>query len=361
MAKGKRAVALFEVINAGKHVPSKPAASPPRAESWWRRIMDRARGAGPSSSLEPVVSREPAVASRAAAPDPSLTTSSTGEPVVLPSTSAQPSCASSQDAVAVSVTMESASTGESSSRGKLPSDASATPTGTNVNPSLQQDTSSESADSSFDDQPVDVRVDRERQLITLRFSYTSAAIASFAVLVVIGLSFIVGRHTSRSPSSDDPFFSAPLWADVLEVTRPGKASAPTPDAASLPDTPPTADPPAPSPATPALTSPPLGGGRIIGLNYVVVQSFADEKLARDAQQMLAQAGIETTIERGLPNYAGPTWHCVVGTRGFEASVGENHPDYARYVASIREVGRQFATRARSKEFVPQRYKWREVR
>lgn len=330
MAKGKRAVALFEVINAGKGVPSKPTtgtATTPRV-GWWKRFLSRgvaetpsrAAAAGPGVATRPPLPPEPTLDRSLPAADP--VTPATRE--VSPPTLER---------------MEQTVPPTELTAGAVPV------------PGVDDDPTTDSTS----ERPVDVRVDRARQLITFRFSYTSAAIASFAVLVVIGLAYVVGRHTSRSPSSDDPFFSAPLRADVLEVARPGSATNPAAETVIL------ADPP-PAPVEPSSPTPtPVATGRVIGLNYVVVQSFADEKLARDAQQMLAQAGIETTIERGLAGYAGPTWHCVVGTRGFESAVGESHPDYARYVASIREVGRQFAARTRSKEFVPQRYKWREVR
>lgn len=331
MAKGKRAVALFEVINAGKGVPSKPTAAATTTTgrtSWWARFLPRSAGkatlrGGPAGG---------------AAPRPTNPTEPDAErtlPVEAPAVSA----ARDLDAAGrVSRAWKSADPDE-------PMLASAAPVEI-----VEQDDPAGS-----EERPVDVRVDRARQLITFRFSYTSAAIASFAVLVIIGLAFVVGRHTSRGPASDDPFFSAPLRADVLEVARPGSVSDPVAEVVPAPEVPPARNDPPAAGATPAAP------GRVIGLNYVVVQSFADEKLARDAQQMLAEAGIETTIERGLSGYAGPTWHCLVGTRGFESAVGESHPDYARYVASIREVGRQFAARVRSKEFVPQRYKWREVR
>jgi hypothetical protein len=353
MAKGKRAVALFEVINAGKNVPKKSVPKP-RPDPWWRRFIDRTRRATSSS----VVARDAAHSKiHPGQPAIQIATPASREPE--PDISAKeltPAEAPSYDQAGPSSVVEKSLARDPSPSAGVGNDL--------VDVSDPPGTCEIPDDATVEERPVDVRVDRNRQLITFRFSYTSAAVASFAILVVIGMAYVVGRHSSRSPSSDDPFFSAPLRADVLEVTRPGNASGPAPDVSPRADVVPPNDstPPARLPNPPTTPPTPTAtNGRVIGLNYVVVQSFADEKLAREAQQMLSQAGIETTIERGLPNYAGPTWHCVVGTRGFESSVGESHPDYARYVASIREVGRQFAARTRSKEFVPQRYKWREVR
>src|SRR5690606_38377848 len=45
-----------------------------------------------------------------------------------------------------------------------------------------------------------VLVDRSRQVIKLRLSYTSAAIAAFAVVVALGLAYILGRGGTPTAS-----------------------------------------------------------------------------------------------------------------------------------------------------------------
>lgn len=218
--------------------------------------------------------------------------------------------------------------------------------------------------------PVDVRLDRDRQRITFRFTYTSAAIASFAVAVLLGLAYLVGRQGSPELAADDPFLSAPLRADVLEV---GRNAPPLPSlgssggATTPPANPPAAMPQRTSAPPVAAPNPPANasaGPRVIGLNYVVIQSFLDPALANDAAAMLKQAGIDCTVEQGLPNYAGKSYSVVVGTRGFTPAEGESNPDFVRYLAAIREVGRQFAAKTKGKdarEFDPRRYKWQVVR
>src|ERR1700733_12260715 len=48
---------------------------------------------------------------------------------------------------------------------------------------------------------VDVKLDPQHQRITFALSYTSAIIAGFAVLVVVGLAYIVGSHIRGSPKA----------------------------------------------------------------------------------------------------------------------------------------------------------------
>ena len=49
--------------------------------------------------------------------------------------------------------------------------------------------------------PVDVGVDRNQQQIVLRLSFTSAAISTFALIVVVALAVLIGKSFSHGPSN----------------------------------------------------------------------------------------------------------------------------------------------------------------
>ncbi len=67
----------------------------------------------------------------------------------------------------------------------------------------------------------------------------------------------------------------------------------------------------------AREAPALPAKRIINMNYVLVQIYDKEPLAKDAADALAKNGVDTTIVQGLPRWAANTkWYCVLGTKGF---------------------------------------------
>ncbi|HEV7300433.1 MAG TPA: hypothetical protein VGN72_13785 [Tepidisphaeraceae bacterium] len=97
--------------------------------------------------------------------------------------------------------------------------------------------------------------------------------------------------------------------------------------------------------------------RVIGYNYVVIQSYPNADDAMAAVEKLADNNIEATVIRGLPNWAGTkTWFSVVGTKGFDRI--RNNPEFDRYIKSIDLVSAKFAGKSKFKQFAPGAYKWR---
>ena len=94
---------------------------------------------------------------------------------------------------------------------------------------------------------------------------------------------------------------------------------------------------------------------MIGLNYVVIQSFRYEQkaLADEAVKFLREGGVGATAVKDLPGWVG--WYSVVGTRGFDRT--RNNPQYDEYIAQIMEVSPKFAGRSQWKRFAPQPKKW----
>ena len=98
------------------------------------------------------------------------------------------------------------------------------------------------------------------------------------------------------------------------------------------------------------------GPRVLNLNYVVVQSYPDQKSAEEARDALVKAGIGCTIEHDLKlRGLNESWYTVIGAQGFQRASGK---DYESYVAKIVDVSEKFAQRKRSfKAFQPLAYKW----
>lgn len=206
--------------------------------------------------------------------------------------------------------------------------------------------------------------DRDRQELTLRLRYTTACVSGFAILVALGLAYVMGRHlgapqgtAAASPSTDElrdgiaeprvlevgPGLSRPAAATVLGASRTQRAEDPsahprevTPKAALAPDG-------------------PADGRRTVGLNYIIVQSYPNEKSATDACELLSQNGIPCTVEKGPKQWADPSWFSVVTVKGFPPHSGEYEP----YARAIRKAGEKMTAGGRSKRFDPQMYRWRE--
>ena len=96
-----------------------------------------------------------------------------------------------------------------------------------------------------------------------------------------------------------------------------------------------------------------GAARNIGLNYVVVQSYAEEKLAVEAAAALKSNGIDCTIERGIRGWP-DSLYLVVGTRGFDKI---SSPEYKEYDKKIKSISLKFAPKGGYKAFQPTAKKW----
>ena len=257
---------------------------------------------------------------------------------------------------------------------------------------------------------IGMSVDPDRQVVSLRFSYTGALVSAFSLVVLIALAYHVGRQTSHRPmpalaeQTTEELRNGPAYAEVLDIggdTDPPVAMAVGPartaaaagntTAASAQQTaartnlaagqqqPPQAQ--TASPGNPAAaaagrqqqtlrpnhwTEPKAPDAiivsdknRSVGLQYVVIQSYPEEEkaLAESAMQTLNQHGVLCTVERGLP-YA-PSWYCVVGITGFART--KEVPEYDAYVARIQQISDQFAGTSKFKKFEPKPFRWREMK
>lgn len=215
---------------------------------------------------------------------------------------------------------------------------------------------------------VRVSVDSGDQTINLILSYGSAAVACFALMVVVGLAYVMGRHSARGPlplladrTTEEVRKDKPR-GDVLDLGSGSGESVITPAVKAAQSAKPSpkkqdwndARPPA------TLVTNDDDKPRQVGLNYVIIQSYPDLKDAEAAKALLWKHGIKTTIE---PPPAG--WsvnntvkiYTVIGKTGFDHI--RNSPEYDRYCEQIMKLSDEFAGNTKYKRFQPSGYKWKD--
>jgi hypothetical protein len=334
MAKGKHAVALFEVIQSSKS--SRKGVSL-RTPKWW--FKGKATSGAPESS---------SAASSAA----SAATSAGSAPTALPPSAPALAARHADHAPSAPIVV--------------------------VEPAITASVPAPRATG------IDLRLDPDRQRISFNFTYTSAIVTTFAVLVVVGLAYIIGRHVANGPTaalagpSSEEIRKGPVKAGVLDVKsnsgellhgskpagaqpqqqqqQPRAGSANTGDADDAIRAMPPTQTPQQQQARTGAGSTTQPAGRVIGLNYVVVQSYPDEKSAIEARELLIKNNVPATVEKGLPYFTSPTWFSVVGLTGFERI--RNNSDYDKYMAHIRQVSEDTIKNQRFKRFEPQPYRWK---
>lgn len=218
-----------------------------------------------------------------------------------------------------------------------------------------------------------VGLDPDRQEVTVRFRYTTAVLAGFALLVALGLAFVMGRRSGAPVASDAPsteeIREGPVLAKVLNPDDGQIATIEFP-----------ADPPPLAREGRKTGAAPRGSGsaavekdqsppdrwaaaetrlpRIIGLNYVIMQSYHDRKAADAACDALIAAGIPATVERAPKSWsANPNLFSVIGTHGFARP--KTTPKFRQYKEAATGVGNAFAGKSKYLQFDPSPYQWKQ--
>ena len=93
--------------------------------------------------------------------------------------------------------------------------------------------------------------------------------------------------------------------------------------------------------------------RTVGLNYVMVQGYPEERMAVAAATALQQNGIDCTVERSIPGFLK---YSVVGQIGF--SRVSSNAELEAYMNKIRAISDRYAKKPNSfAAFKPQPFKW----
>jgi hypothetical protein len=226
-------------------------------------------------------------------------------------------------------------------------------------------------------------VDRDRQELFFRVRFTAAIVGGFALIVVIALAYMGGRHLGRGPStalatqSSEEVAVGPVEKRVLDVgTRSGAVGANTapnpglgtggvssqpapqrPYEATIVPTTLTPNARQPGPSTP--TKPPdfENGRRIVGKQYIVIQAYPREskKEADEARDFLLKNNVSCTVEKTLPGWNG--WNTIVSTQGFDRASG---PEFEAFMTRLVKLGEVFAGKSAWKRFEPTAVRWKEA-
>ena len=197
-----------------------------------------------------------------------------------------------------------------------------------------------------------------------QFTYTSAAVAAFAIVVAFGVAYVVGSHTRNGQlASAPPADAKVVRPDVMNVgpTAPEKPVVKNVDAddvvidnsrASLSN--------ANDISLAGIGKPiavPTDVKRVVGMHYVVLQSFPSDYDAKELVKYLAQNGVAATSERPLPGYA-PRWSSVITVRGFDHI--KNNPALDAYINALTGVLKKYAAEqgGLKKNFKLDLYRWK---
>ena len=213
---------------------------------------------------------------------------------------------------------------------------------------------------------VDLTMDAERKLIAFRVSYHSAIVAGFALLVAIGLAYVIGvrmNHPLTAATSSPS--TAELRAhgahpEVLNVSN-GELLTQTDPPTALPPsmsaiTHPPEDAPVEEKATKASATSPPAVERVIGRQYIIVQTFADEAGAKSAQAFLEKNKFPCTIENGLAGWAPKSKFCLVTTTGFDHA--KNNIEFEDFESKLSDLGDVFSAQHKGRSFDPHAYRWK---
>jgi hypothetical protein len=198
---------------------------------------------------------------------------------------------------------------------------------------------------------VRVGFDRARKEFALRFQYTTALVGGFALLAVVGVAYVIGRHMTNGPQSASAaeqqttvqqLMQQPANPEVTNVRQrtqlaaaPQNSAAPKQTVLSNANTTPTRTVVTSLVPASAVTDLP----RTVRLNYVVIATYPVEEQpkAEAARAYFTKAGIPCTLEKC--GWA-PRMISLTGTAGF-AHVKDK--DFASYNANIVKIAKTMKT------------------
>jgi hypothetical protein len=198
---------------------------------------------------------------------------------------------------------------------------------------------------------VQVDFDPNRKEVTFRLRYTTLLVSAFGLCVLIGMSYVVGRHLGTGPrsanagevSSVPQLLQQPPQSGVTNIQKPRSQANPRPTGDSST---------AHHPTNSGVSSPKTSVVSILvpasaytqmprkpGLNYALITIYPKDELpkAEAAKEFLSSHGILCTLE--TTGWA-PSWISVVGTAGFPKA---SDPDFKIYTANILKVASEMKT------------------
>jgi hypothetical protein len=367
MARGKHATALFEVIHTAKlkdRTTEKSGAF--KTPKWWFKGRDKSAPAAPAAAPAPApaapVRSTPQPAARASVTYAPRSAQSAPAPVLSNDPTAPPQIVIYDDEPEHCADPTSSPTPSDAD----PTERAAAVFGHRMTGGGREAQAFRSAHST--DEP------RDGRQLTFRLTYTTMGLGAGAIAVVLAVVYLVGSHMSRGPSSAmggsiEQLRSGKPAPAVLRVGTNGERITANDEttlqihnpagASPAPRPTPTNDTPGgagsvggPQNTPPAVTN----GKRVVGMQYVVMQTYPEEADAKACVEFLTKAGIGATAEKGFwPSR--PSWFTVVGTKEFDRT--KNNAEFDRYLVSLTTAGNKFAGNSKFKKFEPMVVKWKD--
>ena len=196
-------------------------------------------------------------------------------------------------------------------------------------------------------------------------------LAAFTMIGIVELVRRAEHPATVQPAavaSIDELRSQSAHPSVLQIDQTTVAPTQVAVAPSAPDAPDAPDAPAAPAVAPgsddadlsadAATARPASSvftptARQVNLNYVLVQSYGDQKTAQEAVDFLNNGGVSCTIERGIDHWR-KDFYLVIGLQGFPRVSGT---EYEAYRQKIDALSAQFAPPHSYKRFDPIAIKW----
>jgi hypothetical protein len=195
---------------------------------------------------------------------------------------------------------------------------------------------------------------RPHKTITIPLTPASVGIIGAAAAVLV-IGVILTRQPRQAAgvaltaTTADQIRRGPAHPEVLNV----RESAPASGAPAAKQAGPAAA-PGGAAGNPAPSTAVTNAKRQVNLNYVLIQSYADEKQASEACAFLNANGVPCSIEQNIKGWRSD-WYLVVGTTGFPRI---STPDFTEYLNRIDAASRKFTNNPKGfKAFKPQALKW----
>ena len=353
MARRKHSAALFEVFNNEKKAKETRAGSIPRAPRWWSRPRVEPTNGATSAVMDandPTTMKivSPLLAPRLAAVEAM-------EPAPPPPAPAKPVPVKSAPPLLRSERVE---------RDRVD------PTRGGI-----------ASRSIFEPASKLFQFDRNQRDVKIHLKLTTLIVAGFGIVLLAGIAYIMGRRSTPAAdtvvanhetlSTSDRPRKLPVQPNALDVgkrlthTNTGNGtnrSVPrnADDARTRDRESGTALPMANTVhGLNPITSEAAGaveGPRMIGLNYIIAQTFPNQQTAMDAHDFLVNNGIPCTVQKAPIGWtADPNWYSVISTRGFERI---HTPECEALQRQIEKIGEKFAGNGKFKRFEPHLYRWR---
>jgi hypothetical protein len=374
MARQKNPTALFDVIHSAKKPPkASPSASIPTPK-WWGKGRNLPKPAAEASSEN--VGKQKSWLAKAKQNGVAAVV----VPVVVEPVAQQPAVEYSSPVADELQTVESVTTEATPSAPSEPKprfidrfvhrpavepveqETVAEPISSEPVPVLTEAKPAKRISRSSDDRDPVMKVDSAAGDIRFRISFAGVVAIGFVFLLLLAIAFVAGKQSSavdEQAAAPKESTTAPASGFVMAIgpmvapSHPVNNAPVKPDVLTIPQHP---SRPAvvigPKPTSPTPVA--VKNDRVIGLLYVIVQSYMDRDQAQNACNYMNDAGVSCTVVEGPSHWAMPDYYSVISLKSFN----KHDPELADYEREVKTLGAKFTNRI-SDQFQPQAYTWRE--